>query len=152
MAEKEMVEETKSMMLHLCRLAIEDIEDEYFTKQSIKSGFPVGVSGEQLKAMMDPQCDKMNEKSWMEDTIRELQKRIQDLEVLAENNKSKLEKVLVRLDKCMKGMKVTLNGDSEQFTIVRAGEEGYFIVDECGNEQYVTEDELRDLPPDLLFW
>ena len=99
---------------------------------------------------------EMNEKSWMEDTIRELQKRIQDLEVLAENNKSKLEKVLVRLDKFMKGMKVTLKGDSErdseQFTIVRAGEEGYFIVDECGNEQYVTEDELRDLPPDLLFW
>ena len=58
MAEKEMVEETKSMMLHLCRLAIEDIEAEYFTKQSIKSGFPVGVSGEQLKAMMDPQCDE----------------------------------------------------------------------------------------------
>ena len=95
---------------------------------------------------------EMNEKSWMEDTILELQKRIQDLEVLAENNKSKLEKVLVRLDKFMKGMKVTLNGDSEQFTIVRAEEEGYFIVDECGNEQYVTEDELRDLPPELLFW
>ena len=134
MAEKEMVEETKSMMLHLCRLAIEDIEDEYF------------------KAMMDPQCDEMNEKSWMEGTIRELQKRIQDLEVLAENNKSKLEKVLVRLDKYMKGMKVSLkedSEDSEQFTIVRAGEEGYFIVDDSGNEQYVTEDELRYPPPVL---
>ena len=95
---------------------------------------------------------EMNETLWMEDTIRELQKRIQDLEVLAEDNKSKLEKVLVRLDKYMKGMKVSLkedSEDSERFTIVRAGEEGYFIVDESGNEQYVTEDELRDLPPVL---